>query len=81
MADAERLTINATIWQPLSTAPRDGKFLVAKYAPTNWAYSIETVQTNSNMPPRHRAIQLRYARAWQPMLDEPPEEMRDVTYD
>lgn len=58
-------------WQPISTAPHEGKFLVAEYAPTNWAYSVKTVRIIEGLSPRLRQIQLQYARAWMPYPPEP----------
>jgi len=59
-------------WKPITTAPLTGKFLIAEYAPTNWAYSITTVCLSRDNP-RLREISLRYAAAWCEMLPEPPE--------
>lgn len=58
-------------WQDISTAPHEGKFLVAEYAPTNWAYYVKTVRIIEGMPERHRDIQLRYATHWMPYPPEP----------
>ncbi len=64
-------------WRPIATAPTSGKILVASYAPTNWAYFVSTVHLHPEMSPRHRENQLRYARAWQPMPDEPARDIND----
>ena len=61
-----------TEWQPIETAPKEGKFLVASYAPTNWAYTVLTVVVYEDMPKRLREIRLQYATAWMP-LPPPPE--------
>lgn len=58
-------------WQPIETAPHEGKFLVAMYAPTNWAYHVATVVVYPEMP-RVREQRLRYCRSWMPMPPEPP---------
>lgn len=57
-------------WQPMETAPREGKILIAEYAPTNWAYWVNTVVLTPALGPRRRELQLRYARAW---MYPPPE--------
>lgn len=60
-------------WQPIETAPRDGKFLVAQYAPTSWAYHVTTVHIPEGDYEHYREGRLRYARAWRP-LPAPPTE-------
>lgn len=57
-------------WQDISTAPHEGKFLVAQYAPTNWAYRVNTVVVYPDMP-KVRVQHLRYCTHWMPMLPEP----------
>lgn len=70
VAEIDRLRA-ATKWRPMETAPKEGKFLVAEYAPTNWAYWPKTVSLRSDDPPRHRETLLKNARAWMP-LPAPP---------
>lgn len=64
-------------WKPLSTLPKEGKFLLARYAPTNWQYWVETEPFYLNEPPRLRENKLRYARAWDEMPPEPDIDMKD----
>lgn len=71
-------------WRPISTAPKTGKFLVARYAPTNWSYTVSTVflhdYGNSERDKKsmwtQRRIALQYARAWMPIPDEPSKEIQ-----
>lgn len=58
-------------WQPMETLPMAGKFLLATYAPTNWAYWVNTVVLHAEDPPRLRETRIRYARAWMHMPKEP----------
>lgn len=58
-------------WRPLCTLPREGRFLIAVFAPTSWTYWVSTVDLKADDPERIREAKLRYARAWMPM-PEPP---------
>lgn len=62
-------------WMPIDTAPHEGKFLVAEYAPTNWSYYVKTVRCFPEMP-KVREQHLRYCTHWMPM---PPEPTREET--
>ncbi len=67
-------------WQDISTAPHSGKFLVAMYAPTSWAYYVDTVVVYQEMP-KVREQRLRYCTHWMPMLPEPPSKAKQVEKD
>jgi hypothetical protein len=58
-------------WQPIETAPRSGKFIVASRAPTNWAYRVNTVVLHAEDGERLREFRLKYATHWMPMLPDP----------
>ena len=58
-------------WRLIETCPLEGTIIVASYAPTNWAYCVQTVVLHPELPVRHRELQLRYARGWLP-LPAPP---------
>ena len=60
-------------WQPMEMAPKEGKFLVAKFAPTSWEYWVTTVHMREEYKPRHREMMLMYARAWMPLPPPPAE--------
>ena len=59
-------------WQPISTAPTSGKFMIATYFPSSWGWQIETVSFGDDSEARNQAYRLKYAKAWRPMLEEPP---------
>lgn len=65
-------------WRPLDTLPREGRFLLAVYAPTSWAYWVSTVDLRAEESERSRAMKLRYARAWMPLPEPPQPEPIDV---
>lgn len=60
-------------WRTIDSAPKDGKFLVARFGPTNWEYRVETVVLYADDHPRLRETRLKYASHWQP-LPAPPGE-------
>ena len=66
-----------TEWKPIATIPTNGRFLVAKYAPTNWAYHIQSISLCEDLHPRQREMYLKYARAWMDAPPEPPQDVND----
>ena len=61
-------------WQGMESAPRNGRFMVANYAPTSWEYWPTAVAMHPELPDRHRELQLKYARAWMPLPPAPEQE-------
>lgn len=63
-----------TNWQHIDSLPSSCHVLLALYQPTNWAYYVSSRRLNADDPPRARELAIRYARAWMPAPEEPPEE-------
>jgi endonuclease/exonuclease/phosphatase family metal-dependent hydrolase len=63
-------------WQPIDTAPHEGRVLLAVYGPTSWSYYVASAHLHAGQSPRQRELALRYARAWMPYPDEPSEALR-----
>ncbi len=57
------------LWQPISTIPAAGKFLIEKRSPPNWASWVNTLVLHDDDPPDQRETRLHYAVAW---MDYPP---------
>jgi hypothetical protein len=64
-------------WQPMATLPLSGNVLLAKYAPTSWAYYVTSDLFYPDMPPKLREMRCRWAVAWAPIPPEPPSSFRD----
>ncbi len=62
-------------WKPISTIPDEGKFILAIYAPTNWSLYVQSIRLDKAYGPRHKELQLRYARAWDYMPEEPSQDI------
>lgn len=67
-----------TQWRPMSTLPPEGRVLLAIYAPTSWVYTVHSRHFDVRDPARARELAIRYARAWMPAPEEPPEEFQDA---
>lgn len=66
-----------TGWRPLSSLPRAGKFLIAAYSSKRGTFWVRTVRIRPEDPPHTLETALRGARAWMPLMPEPPEHIND----
>lgn len=58
-------------WRKIETLPKSGKFILAEYGPTNWAYIVTTRLFHEDDTKRMRELKIRYARGWAEMPQEP----------
>jgi len=63
-------------WKPIRDIPEKGKFVVASYAPTNWAYHIRTINLHGIQ--KHNEMLTKYCVAWDYMPEEPSQEIREL---
>ncbi|MFP5513320.1 MAG: hypothetical protein ACLGJC_09590 [Alphaproteobacteria bacterium] len=62
-------------WRPISEAPKDGQFLAACFAPTNWEFHVKHVRVYADPGmARRNEMQLRYCTHWMPLPAAPTED-------